>query len=393
MYSDGPNKVFGSEQTIANGIVTVTVKNGAIQGQDDLSVVTCYTYTNGYGENVTTTFGFSNNQVSLGGNGVVSTEPTDDEHIETLAAGLYDANDVQLASWEELTTTYGLDVSKNYTNFAYETDAASPYCVLKLKLPDGRKLVMGEVTTIGEQAFRDCSNLTSITIPDSVTSIGDGAFCRCLGLKSVTFGENSQLTTIGTSTFNSCSGLTSITIPDGVTSIGDYAFYNCKNLANVTFGENSQLTTIGEEAFKECKNLISINIPDGVTTIGKQAFYNCKNLANVTFGENSQLTTIGNAAFLYCDALTSITIPDGVTTIDKTTFKYCRGLTSVTIPASVTSIGNLAFESCKNLTSITFEGMVEQWNAISKTSTGIDAWNYGVPATYVQCSDGQVTLK
>ena len=67
MYSDGPNKVFGSEQTIANGIVAVTVKNGAVQGQDDLSLVTCYTYTNGYGEIGTTTFGFSNNQVQAGG--------------------------------------------------------------------------------------------------------------------------------------------------------------------------------------------------------------------------------------------------------------------------------------------------------------------------------------
>ena len=94
MYSDGPNKVFGSEQTIANGIVTVTVKNGAVQGQDDLSIITCYTYYNGYGENVTTTVGFSNNQSLLASNGAlndvevtpippVETEPdTPDEPIQ-----------------------------------------------------------------------------------------------------------------------------------------------------------------------------------------------------------------------------------------------------------------------------------------------------------------------
>jgi hypothetical protein len=76
MYSDGPNKVFGSEQTIANGIVSVTVKNGAVQGQDDLSIVTSYTYVNGYGENVTITTGFSNNQqMQAGGNGGLSVTP------------------------------------------------------------------------------------------------------------------------------------------------------------------------------------------------------------------------------------------------------------------------------------------------------------------------------
>jgi hypothetical protein len=69
MYSDGPNKVFGSEQTIANGVVTVTVKNGGINGQDDLSLITCYTYINGYGEVATMTEGFSNNQQFLTGNG------------------------------------------------------------------------------------------------------------------------------------------------------------------------------------------------------------------------------------------------------------------------------------------------------------------------------------
>ena len=76
MYSDGPNKVFGSEQTIANGKVTVTVKNGGINGQDDLSLITCYTYINGYGEIATTTEGFSNNQVFNGnGNGGLLVTP------------------------------------------------------------------------------------------------------------------------------------------------------------------------------------------------------------------------------------------------------------------------------------------------------------------------------
>jgi hypothetical protein len=86
--------------------------------------------------------------------------------------------------------------------------------------------------------------------------------------------------------------------------------------------------------------------------------------------------------------LTSITIPNSVTEIGNETFGYCFGLTSITIPNNVTSIGEKAFELCESLTSITYEGTMEQWNAIDKVS----GWNNEVPATYVQCSDGQVAL-
>ena len=78
--------------------------------------------------------------------------------------------------------------------------------------------VVYTVTSIGYHAFRDCSGLTSITIPNSVTSIGDNAFSNCSGLTSITILEG--VTSIGDYAFSSCSGLTSITIPNSVTSIG-----------------------------------------------------------------------------------------------------------------------------------------------------------------------------
>jgi PKD repeat protein len=203
------------------------------------------------------------------------------------------------------------------------------------------------VTTIGTSAFRNCSSLTSVTIPDSVTTIGDGAFWGCSSLTSVTIGDS--VTTIGYQAFWGCSSLTSVTIGDSVTTIGDRAFYNCSSLTSVTIGDS--VTTIGDRAFSNCSSLTSVTIPDSVTTIGDWAFYNCSSLTSVTIGDS--VTTIGDWAFYNCSSLTSVTIGDSVTTIGDNAFSYCSSLTSVTIGDSVTTIGDWAFYNCSSLTSVT----------------------------------------
>ncbi|MBR4028386.1 MAG: leucine-rich repeat protein, partial [Alistipes sp.] len=130
------------------------------------------------------------------------------------------------------------------------------------------------ITKIGDSAFRYCSSLTSVTIPDSVTTIGEGAFAWCTSLTSVTIGDS--VTTIGLGAFYYCSSLTSVTIGDSVTTIGDGAFYYCSSLTSVTIGDS--VTTIGNSAFKYCSSLTSITIPDSVTTIGESAFTSCFSL-------------------------------------------------------------------------------------------------------------------
>ena len=155
---------------------------------------------------------------------------------------------------------------------------------------------------------------------------------------------------IGDYAFAECKNLTSVTIPNTVTYIKEYAFYFCYSL---TIEIPNSVTSIGKEAFEYCYNLISITIPNSVTSIGESAFYNCRSLTSVSIP--NKLTSIENGTFQSCNSLTSITIPNSVTSIGERAFGDCRSLTSITIPSSVTFIGAYAFVHCIDLTSITSE--------------------------------------
>jgi hypothetical protein len=124
---------------------------------------------------------------------------------------------------------------------------------------NGYITIPNTITSIEDDAFRWCENLTGVTIPNSVTSIGEGAFAQCENLASVTIGNG--VISIGEQAFTSCHKLTSVTIGNSVTSIGNRAFLSCSNLGGVSG---------------------SITIPNSVTSIGVCAFWGC-GLNNVTF--------------------------------------------------------------------------------------------------------------
>ncbi|MDO5143451.1 MAG: leucine-rich repeat protein [bacterium] len=207
--------------------------------------------------------------------------------------------------------------------------------VLPNHAPDGRA-----VTEIGQEAFYECSSLTSVTIPNSVTGIGDYAFYKCSSLTSVTIPNS--VTSIGNSAFHACSSLTSVTIPNSVTSIGDDAFCSCTSLTSVTIPNS--VTSIGNSAFHACSSLTSVTIPNSVTSIGDDAFCSCTSLTSVTIPNS--VTSIGNSAFHACSSLTSVTIPNSVTSIGSEAFSYCSRLTSVYIWGKETTIASRSFSSC-----------------------------------------------
>ncbi|MBQ7661135.1 MAG: leucine-rich repeat domain-containing protein, partial [Clostridia bacterium] len=173
------------------------------------------------------------------------------------------------------------------------------------------------VTSIGENAFWNCSGLTSITIPSSVTSIGDYAF-------------------------RSCSGLTSIEIPSSVTYIGDCAFEDCSKLTRVTFAERSQCRSIGDFAFDNCRGLTSIEIPSSVKSIGYFAFAYCSSLISITVDAKNSAYSNDAQEVLYNK--------------DKTILICCPGgKTECEIPSSVKCVEDVAFWGCSSLISITVD--------------------------------------
>lgn len=166
---------------------------------------------------------------------------------------------------------------------------------------------------IGNSAFSNCTNLTTVELGDGVTSIGKSAFLKCTQLPSITIG--SGVTSIGTSAFNGCTALTNANIGSG--AIGANAFQDCSSLIAVTLGDG--VTSIGANAFLRCTALTSMNIGSSVRTIENFAFSGCKALEEVTISA----AQIGNQAFRSASALKKVTLGDGVEAIPAGAFSNC----------------------------------------------------------------------
>lgn len=293
------------------------------------------------------------------------------------------------------------------------------------------------VTSIGQNAFGDCTSLVQITMPNSVTSISDYAFFGCTNLVSVTIPD--MVTSINKYTFYGCTSLKTINIPETVTSIGQNAFCDCTSLTKITIPPS--VKEIGVEAFKntpwfhkitkenpffivnnilfdanKCKG--KVTVPDGVTVIGANAFRNSSvtevilqegitklgeqalstsTLKKVTLPEG--LIEIGSGAFERTK-LRSIQIPISVETIGARAFYQCDYLKTVIIPEGVTTIGNRAFASCQNLIQLSIpksainieKNFIFNNNSLTNLQVSPDHPNYAAEGCFLLNKDKTVLI-
>lgn len=194
------------------------------------------------------------------------------------------------------------------------------------------------VTEICELAFAGCG-ISEIEIPDGVSEIGVKAFGDCHSLSKVNIPQT--LTEIGEWVFSDCTSLKSIYIPETVTSIGAHAFY-ASGIEDIVIPNS--VTEIGNEALARCQELTSVKLPDEITKISRSMFSKCTKLENIELPD--KITVICEYAFSYCESLTEICIPNSVNRIEPDAF-ICSALEKVDIPASVTYIGEGAFYLCR----------------------------------------------
>ena len=184
------------------------------------------------------------------------------------------------------------------------------------------------VTSIGNFAFEVCTNLTSVSIPNSVTSIGHWALAQCNSLESVTIGNSVAI--IGEFAFFACDRLTDITIPESVTSIGENAFTCCIKLMGIWVDEANETYSSNESGFLFNKD--------------KTVLIRCPGSYSGSYTIPSSVVTIGHGAFDSCYNLTEVTVPGGVTNIDTWAFCDCRSLSAVYFMGEVPTLGSNVFD-------------------------------------------------
>ena len=242
------------------------------------------------------------------------------------------------------------------------------------------------VTSIGDEAFSDCYSLSDATIPDSVNSIGSYAFFRCRSLASVTIGNN--VTDIGTHAFFECTWLSSVGVADSVTNIGSYAFYGCSSLSSLALGNH--VTSIEDLAFAFCGSLSSVTLPGSVSTLGDRPFYCCSSLAAINVDALNALYSSVDGVLFDKGQTTlilfphrepeSYVIPNGVGRIEPYAFDECGNLTNVTLPGSLTDIGSYGFYFCANLTNLRIPNGVTNIGQYA-FSTCVSLTNVFIPST------------
>ena len=263
-------------------------------------------------------------------------------------------------------TTGALTITGNGDMFDYDV-SSSPWASNKGNI---KSIVFagGNITKIGAGAFKDLTKLESIEIPSTVTSIGENAFENCYNLTSAKILGSLNSESTGSGIFRDCRNLAEVTFGEGTTAIPDSTFLNCSNLSTVTLADS--ITAIGVEAFSNCSKLSNLTLPSSLISIKDKAFSSCSGLTSIVLPNS--LTTIEDEAFSNCTSLENITFSTSLSSIGTKAFFGCSDLNNITLPSSLRSIGDSAFLSCSSLSRVDFNHTAIE---MSKLTLGKSAFN------------------
>lgn len=240
------------------------------------------------------------------------------------------------------------------------------------------------VTRIGAQAFKGCSNLATISLPSSVSYIGTSAFEGCnklntINLQNVSYIGNSAFKSafssiptssvelnvekanyVGQEAFSGTSGLKTINFNNNTVlqTVANSAFLN-SGITSLDLSQATKLLTIGNSAFQGCSSLTEVKVPKslkefGTTTTNNRKttsiFNNCTSLTTIDLS-STQVTSLPDNLFNGCSSLSNVKLPAGLTEIGETAFQNTTSLKTIEIPSSVTTLGGSAF-SRSGLTAI-----------------------------------------
>lgn len=306
-----------------------------------------------------------------------SAETTDDGYIYTINNG-----EVTITGYEGTETDLVIPNEIGGCPVISIGNSAFKFCtgLTSVTIPDG-------VTSIGIYAFAECRALKYINIPDSVETIGEYAFDCCVNVENIHIPQS--LKVINSGTFNACKMPEKLVIPDNIETICSGAFSNCCSLEEVCI--SSSVTTIETEAFSDCYLLKKIDvdyensnyssddcgvlfnkdkttlikypmgheriyytIPNSVKKISEFAFSGSFKIKKITL--SSSLEFICNSAFYACVNLNEISFPATLKSIGNEAFFLCVSLDNIILPNSLTSIGDGAFSDCMSLSNVTIKG-------------------------------------
>ena len=239
----------------------------------------------------------------------------------------------------------------------YELLSDGTYCVVGYVFPEGKTDIVLDavyekcaVTKIGDRAFADLDNITSIVLPDSIVSIGSYAFSGCDNIESIVIPESVE--TIMSRAFYDCEKLASIEFKsadnkNAALTIGEFAFSQCNALTSLVIPEN--VVAIENSAFEGCSAVKSVSLPSTLETLSSRAFYGCSELTTVTFATGCVLDEIKSSAFENCKKLASIELPESIVKLRASVFAGCSSLADIALGSKLESIGSYAFYGCTSL--------------------------------------------